>query len=223
MNTWQAVIFDMDGTLLDTESISIKSWKQTAEKFHFTITDDILFSLIGRTRQEQQSIFDTFMPKDIQGEAIAFHNQNKKAMKRRDGVPQKTNLKALMKDIREMGYRLALATSEQKEEVAYNLQETQIADVFEVIVCAGMVKRGKPEPDIYLKTAKDLNLRPQDCLVVEDSFSGVRSAYRAGMDVVMIPDKLAPDEELHPLCTYILEDLSALLALLKRHSEANKK
>ncbi|MCR0204267.1 HAD family phosphatase [[Clostridium] innocuum] len=215
MKKWEAVIFDMDGTLFDTETISMKAWKRVGEKLHLPTSDTFILSLIGRTRKDQQVIFDTYMPKGWpQEEACRLHTLYKKEEKQQNGVPLMGDVKGLLEMVKNKGYRIAMATSASAEDVEFNLHHAGIAPYFEIIVNEEMISQGKPAPDVYLKTAEMLGVQPQKCLVVEDSLNGVRSAYRANTNVVMIPDKVSPTKEIETMCDYILNSLDELKKMI---------
>ena len=211
MRNWKAIIFDMDGTLFDTETISMKAWKRVGETLQLPTSDEFILSLIGRTRKDQQVIFDTYMPKGWpQEEACRLHTLYKKEEKQQNGVPLMGDVKGLLEIVKNKGYRIAMATSASAEDVEFNLHHAGIAPYFEIIVNEEMISQGKPAPDVYLKTAEKLGVQPQKCLVVEDSLNGVRSAYRANTTVVMIPDKVPPTKEIETMCDYILNSLDEL-------------
>ena len=193
----------------------MKAWKRVGEKLHLPTSDTFILSLIGRTRKDQQVIFDTYMPKGWpQEEACRLHTLYKKEEKQQNGVPLMGDVKGLLEMVKNKGYRIAMATSASAEDVEFNLHHAGIAPYFEIIVNEEMISQGKPAPDVYLKTAEMLGVQPQKCLVVEDSLNGVRSAYRANTNVVMIPDKVSPTKEIETMCDYILNSLDELKKMI---------
>ena len=160
-------------------------------------------------------VFDAYMPKGWpQEEAYQYHEDYAMEYKKTHGPLPKCNLKQLFTALQEKGYRLALASSARRENVEFNLRHEGIQDVFEEIVVGKMVAHGKPHPDIYLETAKRLGLRKEDCLVIEDSKNGILAAHAAKMDVIMIPDMIAPDDELKAMCYQVMEKLEDILTCL---------
>lgn len=215
MKRYKAVIFDMDGTLFDTEMISRLAWIAAGEKYHLPISEEFMLKLIGLTPSNAQIIYDAYMPKGWpQEEAFQFHEDYIQDYRMKYGVPPKGDLHYILNTLKEKGYQIGLATSARHDNMMFNIESASIHKYFEVALSAEMMERGKPDPDIYFKTMQGMNVDAQDCIIIEDSFNGVRAAHASGATVVMIPDLLQPDEEIKSLCHYQFDKLEDILTIL---------
>ena len=130
------------------------------------------------------------------------------------GPLPKTNLKQLLSQLKDKGYRIALCSSSGTKSIEMNLNYVGIMEDFDVIVNGSMVSNGKPAPDIYLLTAEKLGVKPNECLVIEDSKNGIISGHKAGMDVIMVVDMIEPDDELRNICLEVFYQLDDILNIL---------
>ena len=208
MKTWTAIIFDMDGTLFDTENLVNKAWYFIKDKYHLPINDEFISLLKGRTRADAQPIYDKYMPcswdqKSVQQDIKNFMINHKLKY----GPGPKADLIKLFEDLKGEGYRLALCSSSIRENIDFNLSFENLHEYFDVIVDGSMAEYGKPAPDIYLKTAQLLGLKSDECLVIEDSINGILSGYHAGMDVIMVVDTIQPTKEIKAITYRIFEVL----------------
>ena len=113
----------------------------------------------------------------------------------------------LLRYLKTRGVKIGLATSTREQVVLKELREGGILPFFDVIVCGDMVKKSKPDPDIYLEACSRLHVKPSDCFAIEDSYNGIRAACRAGMKAIMVPDLAEPTEEMEKLAEKILPSL----------------
>ncbi len=209
------IIFDLDGTLIDTEKYFKVFWRQAAEEFGFHMTEEQALSLRSLGRP-----FAPALLKEWFGEAFdytAVRDCRRKLMQEhlaKVGLERRPEALETLKWLSENGYRIALATATPKDRAEEQLTETGLLPYFDEIVSATEVKLGKPAPDVYLKTLEVLGADPEECLAVEDSPNGVKSATAAGIHTVMIPDQTQPDEALQKklyACVPALGDIVHLL------------
>lgn len=209
------IIFDLDGTLIDTEKYFKVFWRQAAEEFGFHMTEEQALSLRSLGRP-----FAPALLKEWFGEAFdytAVRDCRRKLMQEhlaKVGLERRPEALETLKWLSENGYRIALATATPKDRAEEQLTETGLLPYFDEIVSATEVKLGKPAPDVYLKTLEVLGADPEECLAVEDSPNGVESATAAGIPTVMIPDQTQPDEALQEklyACVPALGDIVHLL------------
>ena len=212
----RAVIFDMDGVLLDTEKLLYKYWLQAAEELGYPLKPQHaldLRSLAGKFAADY--IRDNISP-DIDYDKL---RQRRRELMRADleanGIPAKPGAAELLTMLREKGLKTAVATATDEPRTRKYLSEIGILSLFDRICCATMVENGKPMPDVYLFACAELGERPEDCVAVEDSPNGVLSAYRAGCRVAMVPDLSEPDEKTAAMLTHKAESLAALAKILE--------
>lgn len=213
----RAVIFDMDGLLIDTEKHLVRCWCQAAQEMGFDMqTRHALHirSLAGKyaapyLKSELGEDFDYSRVRERRKELVA------QALAEY-GLERKKGALELLKWLKEKGIRTAVATATDEERATRYLSEIGVLSYLDRVVCATMVENGKPMPDVYLYACRQLGERPQDCLALEDSPNGVLSAWRAGCGVVMVPDLTQPDEEIRPILTGLAPDLSAVIPLIEQ-------
>lgn len=213
----RAIIFDMDGVLIDTEKYLTKYWCQAAKEFGYDMTLDMAYSIRSLSgaygAEKLQSYFG------LQFDYEAVRSRRKELMNehlRECGIEIKPTVLESLKKLKESGYILCVATSTDSERANKYLSEIGIKELFDHIVCANMVKRGKPQPDIYLYVSEQINVPVDECFAVEDSPNGVLSAYRAGMKVIMIPDLTEPTSEDKSRLWAVAKDMRELSKLVAR-------
>lgn len=196
MNSF-AVIFDMDGVIVDTNSYHKISLKQFCEKYGYRLNEEDLISKIyGRTNNEWiRNIFGP-LPK----ERILELGEEKEAMFRalyKDVIKPLSGLDNFLKELEGRSVPKAIGTSAPRSNVDFVLEHTHLRKYFNTILDQSDVEHGKPNPEIYLKVAKRLGFPPQQCIVFEDSLSGVESAQRAGAKVVGVTTTHSHEELAH--------------------------
>ena len=131
-----------------------------------------------------------------------------------NGIEAKDGAEFLLSYLKENGYKVALATATGFDRTKSYLERLDLFKYFDEIVCSSMVKNGKPEPDIYLLAAEKLGLKPQECIALEDSQNGIRSAGSAGCKTVMVPDLDGPSEEIKPLLYDVADGLKDVVRII---------
>lgn len=205
--TPKAVIFDMDGLLIDSEQVYFKTFKQTSSIFNVTNSDEIFFKVLGQNHIGTLKILSTeFGCSDFARQfekqwSIEAHKHFQHPIDIKPGV--RDLLMAL--DLHRISY--AVATGNMTATARSLLKKCGLGSVFNIIIGGDQVENGKPEPDIYLKTAEALHIRPSHCAVFEDSENGVRAGLAAGMTVFQVPDMVEPTDNLRKLGHTILDSL----------------
>lgn len=206
----KAVIFDMDGTIIDTEKYYRKYWPIAFKTFGYNMTDEQALELRSLGRPFAPAKLREWFG-EIDYQAIKKYRQELiEAEMKKDGIKPKKGAVEILRFLRNEGILTAIATASDEERINRYLGEVGLLDMFDKKISATMVKEGKPSPDIYLFACKQLGLEPSECLAVEDSPNGIKSAYCAGLKPILIPDQTAPEEEIKPMTFAILEDLSQI-------------
>ena len=193
----KAVLFDMDGLLLDTEKLLVRFWQEAASEAGFNMTREIALNI----RSMHRSFAVPYL-KSVLGDNFDYAKTRARRMElmsdylAENGLELKKGAKELLTYLNKNNIPAAVVTATDSERAEKYLKETGIFGYFERIISATMVKEGKPKPDIYLYAAEQLGLEPYECVALEDSPNGVKSAASAGCRTIMVPDLTEPDEEL---------------------------
>lgn len=212
----KAIIFDMDGVLIDTEKWLNKYWCQAAGEAGYTMKPEdalAIRSLAGKYAAPYlQSILGVEFPywsvrerrKELMREHIAKH-----------GIEKKHGVDEILDYLKAHGVRTAVATATDPVRTRDYLTRIGIYDKFDRIICATMVENGKPKPDIYLYACEQMGEKPQDCVAVEDSPNGIRAAVDAGLRTIMVPDLTKPDAETAGLITAEADSLFDIILMME--------
>ena len=203
-----AVVFDMDGVIFDTETIALRSWQDTADAHNLGDITETAMKCVGRSTVDTIRIFD-----EVYGDKVSIEAMHVECVTRfneimqTEGLPIKKGARELLEHLRASGAVVALASSTTYDRVVMELKDADLFKYFRVIVGGNMIEHSKPEPDIYLLACKKLGADPTKCVAVEDSRNGIISASRAGMMPLLVPDILKPDEEMLKLAHAKFDDL----------------
>jgi HAD superfamily hydrolase (TIGR01509 family) len=209
-----AVILDMDGTLHDTEVLYHAATRQAVAAVGFTVTDAFCHSLIGIPAAESDAMLRAHLGPDFPYPDYVRHYRAYCDTVLATKVPLKPGAAAFVDALLGAGLKVAVATSASRAAAERHLGLSGLRARIPVVVTRDDVARGKPYPDLFLLAAARLDVPPDACLAVEDSLNGIRAAHAAGMIPVMVPDLLAPTEEIRAMCFRVYPDLHEVRALV---------
>ena len=207
LKPFSAVIFDMDGTLLDTELVFRDIVFSVATELGFEMTDAIHLAMVGSSHEVTRALlveaYGVAFPVAIFDEKCRFSMRERMHV----AVPIKAGARELLEELRNRGIPTAVATSSRAPHAELHLGAAGLIDFFETIVTRNDVINPKPHPEPYLMAASRLGLAAGECLAIEDSFAGVRAASASGAQTIMVPDLIRADAEHTALCAAVLADL----------------
>ncbi len=205
----KAFIFDMDGLLVDSETLSAKSWKISAEKHGLPDMEKLFPNLMGSNTTTRMSLL-----KEAYGDEIDFFvfeeevKSRVRAWEKEAPIPLLPGVQELLTYLKEEGYMIALASSSRKETILNRMNYHGLDRFFSYIISGEDIKISKPNPEIFILCAARLGVPAEECIVLEDSPNGVRAAHAAGMRAVMIPNMCPPTDELRALAYKIYPSLN---------------
>ena len=204
----KAVIFDMDGLMIDSERVTFEGYQHVLAKKGLTMSIDFYKTLLGKPLIAVFNQFYDTYGKDFNVEdTIEAVHQYISDIFENDGVPLKKGLIELLKYLKAHNYKTIVATSSQRYRVNRILQLAKLNQYFDDSICGDEVTKGKPDPEVFLKSCEKLNVKPHEALVLEDSEAGIKAADLAKIKVICIPDLKYPDPEFIKMTYKIMNDL----------------
>lgn len=211
----KAVIFDMDGLMIDSERITFEGYQNVLAKDGLEMTLEAYRTLLGKPVKAVYDLFavDYGEDYDVAGTIKAVH-QYMADLFENEGVPLKAGLLELLRYLKENNYKTIVATSSQRYRVDHILELTGLTDYFDDSICGDEVTKGKPNPEVFLKSCQKLDVKPSEAIVLEDSESGINAAYSANIKVICIPDMKYPEEKYAAMTYKIMDNLLQVKDLL---------
>lgn len=213
---YQAVVFDMDGVIFDTERLVIEFWKEVAKKHNIPNVEHTCIQCLGTNRVRTREIFLENYGADFpfdpyRAEVTELFNTHYKGVP----LPTKPGVRELLSYLQAQDIKVGLASSTAQHLVRDEIGTAGLLPYFQTLVCGDMVEHSKPAPDIFLKACEILNADPTKSIAIEDSFNGIRSAHCAGMTPIMVPDQVQPTDEIRALAFHVMPSLLDVLNWLK--------
>ncbi|MDO4813800.1 MAG: HAD family phosphatase [Gemella sp.] len=213
----KAVLFDMDGLMFDTESLATKAFIEAAKKQNYNMTVAETHLVLGYKKEAIYEFYEAyFADKGVDGRLLVEEHyeylENVLFTTGPDKMPYLENLLIYLKD---NSYKVAVASSSSLHHIKNNLEKTDVEKYIDVLTSGQEVKHGKPAPDVFLLAAERLGVKPEECLVLEDSIFGVEAGYRAGAKVIMVPDSVQPTEEAKKQVYKIVNNLADVIGVLE--------
>lgn len=213
---YDAVVFDMDGVIFDSERAVMQCWKELAKKYNIPDIEQAVLSCTGttmkRTREIMLETYGAEFPYDTYAKesSVIYHS-------RYDGgrLPMKPGVVELLTFLKEEGKKIALASSTRRQTVTNQLKDAGILDFFDQVICGDMVERSKPAPDIFLKACEELGVKPERAYAIEDSYNGIRAAHAGKLHPIMVPDLLPETAEMREKAEVVLSSLLEVISYLK--------
>ncbi len=182
-------VFDMDGLMIDTETVAVRNWVKTGQAFGYDLDPAVIIAAAGTTREKTLEILADQYGGDFPcDKAFAFYSHLSDETYRTEGVAVKPGLAELLDFLDEKGVVKCVATSSARDNAAMKLARTRLTDRFAFFVCGDEVAHSKPAPDIFLQACDRGGVEPKDALVFEDSAHGLAAAVAAQIPCVVVPD-----------------------------------
>lgn len=217
MKEFEAVVFDMDGVIFDSEICVKNIWREVAVSHgaknfeeHY---DKCLGVNIAKAKEIMLESFGADFPFDeCQNEVSKLYHE------RYDGgrLPMKSGIRELLAYLKKNNIKIALASSTRTEVVENQLKDADIFSFFSAVIGGDKVKFSKPHPEIYLKACEELGVNPSEAYAIEDSYNGIRSAHAGNLRPIMVPDLLPPTEEITSLCETVEPNLMSVIEYLNK-------
>lgn len=209
-----SVIFDMDGTLLDTQRIGIPAWDYGGRLQGIENLGEHVYNVFGMNANGSSNYLRTHFPTlDVE----LFKRHAREFIERNGTVEFKKGAKEILAFLKEQNVKIALASGTSRPSVEHHLKAVNAEHFFDATVCGTEVQKGKPEPDVFLKAAELIGANPADCFVFEDSENGVKAAKKAGMKVIGISDVVPFKDETKQLLFAEHKDFFESIELLKSY------
>ncbi|WP_026519825.1 HAD family hydrolase [Butyrivibrio sp. FCS006] len=216
MRDFDAVVFDMDGIIFDSERAVLESWYVVADRHNLGDITEAFLACTGVNDKETKEImlrrFGEDFPYDEYSKeaSVIFHEKY-------DGgkLPMKIGVKEILTFLKDSGKKIALASSTRRPVVEAELRDARVLDYFDELVTGDVVKKSKPDPEIYLLACEKIGVAPERCYAIEDSYNGVRSASGGGLKAIMVPDLLPANDEMKELTESVQESLLDVIDYLK--------
>lgn len=212
----KAIIFDMDGLMIDSERVTFECYQERLKDINLTMDEEFYKTLLGKPIK---GIYQRFY--DVYGNDFPIENVIQdvhQLMAERfetEGVPVKKGLVELLHYLKDNNYKTIVATSSNRDRVDKILAQAKITEFFDDSICGDEVTKGKPNPEVFLKSCQKLGVNVDEAIVLEDSEAGIQASYDANIKVICIPDMKYPEKQYEEKTFKILKDLTEVTAYLK--------
>ena len=217
----KAVLFDMDGLMVNTESLSTEAFINSAKAQGYNMTKEETLKVLGFTKASiYQFWIDYFQGTNVDGKKLVDdHYEYIENVLYTVGPEKMPYVEELLKYLRENNYKIAVASSSDTADIKNNLEKTKLEKYIDEIASGAEVENGKPAPDVFLLAAERLGVDAKDCLILEDSKAGIKAGKASGAMVFMVPDMFTVDKECEDTADRILTNLGEVIGILEGKNE----